>query len=126
LFVRVARVAASALAALLGLTLDRVREIEQAVGEVCHCLIARAPGRAPVVALRFLVDDEKLTVEIRIDGCDVGVSDLGAFVEQPEVGTLLAYLCQLVDAIAIQWDSQSGLSVTLVKHRYVEQEPSAR
>lgn len=108
LFVRAAQMAASAIAAQLDLTYDRVSDIRTAVGEVCDHLAALSPGESgEAICLSLLVDGSKLSVSVRACGPRRTDADL----RDEESALRLALLAELVDEIHIADDGQGGRSV---------------
>lgn len=78
-FVRLARVTATGLASRLGFSYDEIEDLRLAVDELCHAVIGPS-GRAGIVTLRYLMEDEGLCVEGRghfdPGGPPVALSDL--------------------------------------------------
>jgi len=139
-FVRVARLAACALAAQLDFTYDVVKDIELAVAEACtnaveHAVARPAGGRgkaAPAQALgavaddgcdeivvRFASDSQQLVVEVidRGQGFDPrAVEELE--LEGERLGGLgLMVIRQVMDEVDIECDEQTGTCVRMVKYR---------
>ena len=110
LFIRAAQMAASAIAAQLDLTYDRVCDIRTAVGEACELLAALSPRESGrTIGLSLLVDGSKLSVSVR--QCDPRRT--AADLQDGEFALRLALLAALVDEMRISHDGQGGTCLTL-------------
>lgn len=110
LFVRAAQMAASAIAAQLDLTYDRVSDLRTAVGEACDHLAALSPRESGgTIGLSLLVDGSRLSVSVRQYGPRCMAADL----PDGESALRLALLAELVDEIHIADDGQGGTCLTM-------------
>ena len=119
-FVRVARMAACALASQLDFTYDIVKDLELAVGEACANAVEHvADETADEIIVRFLIDPNQLMIEV-IDqgqGFDPEAAEPGAQGEWDEGGLGLMVIRELMDELEVTCDSDSGTCVRMVKHR---------
>lgn len=61
-FLRLARVTAAGLASRLGFSFDEVEDLRLAIDELCYGLTGNQ-GREGSVVIRYLLDDDSLTIE---------------------------------------------------------------
>jgi serine/threonine-protein kinase RsbW len=129
-FVRVARLAACALAHQLGFTLDIVEDIKLAVGEACtnaveHALLQPSgpgSGLAPAgddIIVRFLTHPDQLTVEVldRGQGFDPDRAEDLAPDEDTIGGLGLMVIRQIMDEVHIECRPDTGTCVRMTKYR---------
>ena len=110
LFIRAAQMAASAIAAQLDLTYDRVCDIRTAVGEACECLAALSPSESrATIGLSLLVDGSKLSISVKQRGPQRVAADF----QDGGSALRLALLAELVDEIHIADDGQGGTCLTM-------------
>jgi serine/threonine-protein kinase RsbW len=121
-FVRVARMAACALASQLDFTYDIIKDIELAVGEACANAVEHVAGEGSNdVTVRFSVDDHQLTVEVIDRGQGFDPSQLPA--EGPPEdwddpgGLGLVVIREVMDEMTVDCDASTGTCVRMVKYR---------
>jgi len=113
LFIRAAQMAASAIAAQLDLTYDRVSDLRTAVSEACDLLAALSPRESGgTIGLSLLVDGSNLSISVRQCDPRCPVADLHG----GECTLRLALLAELVDEIQIADDGQGGTCLTMSCH----------
>jgi serine/threonine-protein kinase RsbW len=61
-FLRISRIMAAGVASRVGFTLDEVEDLRIAIDEVCFSMVGPR-GRTGTIALRYLLDTDRLTVE---------------------------------------------------------------
>lgn len=121
-FVRVARMAACALAAQLEFTYDMMKDIELAVAEACTNAVEHvADEGCEEIVVRFTVGGEELAVEVvdRGQGFDARVGEgKEVMVEGERVGGLgLRVIRQVMDEVNVECDAEKGTCVRMIKHR---------
>jgi anti-sigma regulatory factor (Ser/Thr protein kinase) len=119
-FVRVARMAACALAAQLEFTYDVMKDVELAVGEACANAVEHVVGEScQDIVVRFMIDSRQLTVEV-IDG-GKGFDPSRAVGEdrhweQPG-GLGLVVIREVMDEMDVRCDPETGTCVRMIKYR---------
>jgi anti-sigma regulatory factor (Ser/Thr protein kinase) len=119
-FVRVARMAACALAAQLEFTYDVMKDVELAVGEACANAVEHvASEECEDILVRFVIDPKQLAVEVidRGEGFDPCKA---ADEERPweRAGGLgLVVIREVMDEMDVRCDPQTGTCVRMIKYR---------
>jgi len=123
-FVRVARMAACALASQLDFTYDIIKDIELAVGEACANAVEHVSDDAcDEILVRFSIDSTQLAVEVfdRGQGFDPArAAEAGAVSMEnwDDPGGLgLVVIREVMDELAVDCDPTSGTCVRMVKRR---------
>lgn len=120
-FVRVARMAACALASQLGFTYDIIKDIELAVGEACANAVEHVSDEAgDEIVVRFSADSTQLVVEVQDHGQgfdpDRAAQESPADWDDPG-GLGLVVIREVMDELAVDCDPTSGTCVRMVKRR---------
>jgi serine/threonine-protein kinase RsbW len=121
-FVRVARMAAGAVAAQMDFTYDVIKDVELAVGEACANAVEHvADESCDEVIVRFTIGDEQLTMEVvdKGEGFDpeqAGKATAGDDWDEPG-GLGLLVIRELMDEMHIDCDPSTGTCVRMVKYR---------
>jgi serine/threonine-protein kinase RsbW len=119
-FVRVARMAACALAAQLEFTYDVMKDIELAVGEACANAVEHVTGEGSEdVLVRFIIDCDQLAVEVidRGEGFDPAAAvEEDTRWERPG-GLGLVVIREVMDEMDVQCDPKTGTCVRMIKYR---------
>lgn len=122
-FVRVARMAACAVASQLDFTFDVVKDVELAVGEACANAVEHVPEEScNEVLVRFSIDPTQLTVEVfdRGQGFDpdaaAATGDGGLDWDDPG-GLGLVVIREVMDDMVVECDEAAGTCVRMVKYR---------
>jgi serine/threonine-protein kinase RsbW len=123
-FVRVARMAACAVASQLDFTYDVVKDVELAVGEACANAVEHvADESCNEILVRFSIDPTQLTVEVvdRGQGFDpAGAAAAGGEGKQDwdgPGGLGLVVIRGVMDDMAVECDEATGTCVRMVKYR---------
>ena len=119
-FVRVARMAACAVAAQLDFTYDVMKDIELAVGEACANAVEHvADASCDEILVRFTVDSDQLTMDVIDRGQGFDPSQAGQTeVQWNEAGGLgLVVIREIMDELEISCDAETGTCVHIVKYR---------
>jgi serine/threonine-protein kinase RsbW len=118
-YVRVARMAACALAAQLDFTFDLVKDIELAVGEACTNAVEHVAKEAcSEVLLRFSVLEDRLTIEVIDHGQGFDAQRvLNGDAEEGEGGLGLQVIRAVMDELDVQCGQGVGTCVRMVKYR---------
>ncbi len=123
-FVRVARMAACAVASHLDFTYDVVKDVELAVGEACANAVEHVPDEiCNEILVRFSMDPTQLTIEVvdRGQGFDPrgsGSAEAGQAQDWDDPGGLgLAVIREVMDDMAVESDETAGTCVRMVKYR---------
>jgi serine/threonine-protein kinase RsbW len=123
-FVRVARMAACALASQLEFTYDIIKDIELAVGEACANAVEHVSDDArDEIVVRFSIDSTQLAVEVfdRGQGFDparaaeAGAASMENWDDPGGLG--LVVIREVMDELAVDCDPTSGTCVRMVKRR---------
>jgi serine/threonine-protein kinase RsbW len=116
-FVRLARATAWALAAQLDFVVSHADDIKLAVGEACTNAVEHVPpDQSDEVVVRFLVDPERLTVEVVDNGPGFAIVDVGAPGES-ERGLGLVIIQSIMDEVDVVCDPKTGTCVRMTKYR---------
>ena len=105
-FLRLARVTAAGLASRLGFSFDEVEDLRLAIDELCYGLTGNQ-GREGSVVIRYLLDDDSLTIE------GVGRFSTG----EKMVASLRPEMSELSEVILDALVDEHGHSVTDTGHR---------
>ncbi|HUU54005.1 MAG TPA: ATP-binding protein [Armatimonadota bacterium] len=123
-FVRVARMAACALASQLDFTYDLIKDVELAVGEACANAVEHVcDEESNEIIVRFSIDPTQLQVEVldRGQGFDpqgaakVGSGSIDDWDDPGGLG--LVVIREVMDELTVECDPTSGTCVRMVKHR---------
>lgn len=116
-FVRLARATAWALAAQLDFVVSHADDIKLAVGEACTNAVEHVPAdRSDEVVVRFLVDPERLTVEVVDNGPGFVIAD-GVAPGESERGLGLVIIQSIMDEVNVVCDPKTGTCVRMTKYR---------
>lgn len=116
-FVRLARATAWALAAQLDFVVSHADDIKLAVGEACTNAVEHVPAdRSDEVVVRFLVDPERLTVEVVDNGPGFVIAD-GMAPGESERGLGLVIIQSIMDEVNVVCDPKTGTCVRMTKYR---------
>jgi serine/threonine-protein kinase RsbW len=118
--VRVARMAALAIASELSLNYDDMKDVELAVGEACANAVEHASGsECSTIVVRFALDPKGLIVEVidRGPGFDVDKVAAEGSEGAPYGGLGLSIMRSVMDEVEIICDAQSGTCVRMTKYR---------
>ncbi len=116
-FVRLARATAWALAAQLDFMVSHADDIKLAVGEACTNAVEHVPAdQCEEVVVRFLVDPERLTVEVVDNGPGFTMADAGEPGEC-ESGLGLVIIQSIMDEVDVVCDPKTGTCVRMTKYR---------
>jgi anti-sigma regulatory factor (Ser/Thr protein kinase) len=117
-FLRAAQMAASAVAAQLHFTYDRVSDLRLALAEACTHLTEYLPEDSlPVLHVSFVVDDAKLAVEVRLRDRSHSRSHVVMQTGELDADIRLALLQELVDEACVICDARKGTCVRLNRFR---------
>ena len=120
-FVRVARMAACAVASQLDFTYDVIKDVELAVGEACANAVEHvADESCNEVVVRFTIGDDQLTMEVLDRGQGFDHEQAGKLGEEEwdEPGGLgLLVIRELMDEMSVSCDPSTGTCVRMVKYR---------
>jgi len=119
-FVRVARMAACALASQLDFTYDMVKDVELAVGEACTNAVEHAGGvECETILVRFVFDHSRLAVEVvdRGPGFDVADVEVQHAERTQNRGLGLVVIRSVMDEVEIHCDAETGTCVRMIKYR---------
>ena len=120
-FVRVARMAACALASQLEFTYDIIKDIELAVGEACANAVEHVSDDAgDEIVVRFSIDSTQLVVEVfdRGQGFDPERAAQDSVENWDDPGGLgLVVIREVMDELVVDCDPESGTCVRMVKRR---------
>lgn len=120
-FVRVARMAACAVASQMDFTIDIIKDIELAVGEACGNAVEHvADESCAEIVIRFAISDDQLAMEVmdRGQGFDPEQAGKDATDDWDEPGGLgLLVIRQLMDEMQVECDPSTGTCVRMVKRR---------
>lgn len=123
-FVRVARMAACAVASQLDFTYDVVKDVELAVGEACANAVEHvAEEGCNEILVRFGIDPTQLTIEVLdrgqgFDPKEAGAAGSGGEQDWDDPGGLgLVVIRELMDDMVIECDEATGTCVRMVKYR---------
>jgi len=121
--VRVARMAACAIASQMGFTIDIIKDIELAVGEACANAVehVRVGDDGPdEIIIRFTLGQDELVVEVmdRGQGFDPEQAGKGEADDSDEPGGLGLFVIRaLMDELRVDCDPATGTCVRMVKRR---------
>ncbi len=116
-FVRLARATAWALAAQLDFMVSHADDIKLAVGEACTNAVEHVPpDRCTEMVVRFLVDPERLTVEVVDNGPGFTMAEVGEPGEC-ESGLGLVIIQSIMDEVDVVCDPKTGTCVRMTKYR---------
>ncbi len=120
-FVRVARLAACAVASQMEFTYDVIQDVALAIGEACANAVEHvADASCEEVLVRFTITEERLTMEVfdRGQGFDPEETRATGQNEIDEPGGLgLLVIRELMDEMQIECDPKTGTCVRMVKYR---------
>ncbi len=121
-FVRVARVAACAVASKMDFTFDVIKDVELAIGEACANAVEHVAGDAAnEVLIRFILGDDQLVMEVidKGEGFDPEQAGKAAADEDWEEpgGLGLLVIRELMDEMHVDCDPATGTCVRMVKRR---------
>ncbi len=122
-FVRVARMAACALASQLDFTYDVIKDIELAVGEACANAVEHvSEAERDEILVRFSVDPTQLAVEVVDPGQgfdpEQAAGPAASLEDWGDPGGLgLVVIREVMDELAVDCDPVAGTSVRMVKYR---------
>jgi serine/threonine-protein kinase RsbW len=117
--VRVARMAALAIASEIGFNYDDMKDVELAVAEACANAVEHAGGgECGPVLIRFVLGPRNLTVEVIDRGPGFDPEQLEAEGSEDTPGGLgILIIRSVMDEVEIRCDAQAGTCVRMVKHR---------
>ena len=117
-FVRVARMAACAVAAQLDFTYDVMKDVELAVGEACANAVEHvADETCNEILIRFHIADDSLTMEIIDKGEGFDPEQAGKADWDEPGGLGLIVIRELMDEMHVDCDPSTGTCVRMVKYR---------
>ncbi len=118
-FVRLARMAACALAAQLEFTYDVMKDIELAVAEACTNAVEHvAEESCDEILVRFKIEGERLGVEVFDRGQGFDASETEQVVDGERIGGLgLVVIRQVMDEVDVECDAETGTCVRMIKYR---------
>jgi serine/threonine-protein kinase RsbW len=122
-FVRVARMAACAVASRMDFTIDIIKDIELAVGEACANAVEHVrvdDDSADDIVVRFTLGQDQLGLEVmdRGQGFDPEQAGKGEADDWDEPGGLgLSVIRALMDELHVDCDPATGTCVRMVKRR---------
>ena len=121
-FVRVARMAACAVASKMGFTIDIIKDIELAVGEACANAVEHvAEESCNEILVRFSIGGDELIMEVmdRGQGFDLeqAVKAAGEGNWEEPGGLGLIVIRELMDDMHVTCDPSTGTCVRMVKRR---------
>jgi serine/threonine-protein kinase RsbW len=122
-FVRVARMAACAVASRMGFTIDIIKDIELAVGEACANAVEHVrvdDESSDEIIIRFTLGQDQLALEVmdRGQGFDPDQARKGEADEWDEPGGLGLFVIRaLMDELHVECDPATGTCVRMVKRR---------
>jgi len=120
-FVRVARMAACAVASRLQFTIDVIKDIELAVGEACANAVEHVSAEAgDEIVVKFTIDDAQIAVEVldRGEGFDPERAAQVSVDDWDDPGGLgLVLIREVMDELVVECDPKSGTCVRMVKRR---------
>jgi len=119
-FVRVARMAACAIAAQLEFTYDVMKDIELAVGEACANAVEHVADVAcEDILVRFSVEPAQLAIEVvdRGQGFDPARSQDQEDDWGRPGGLGLVVIGEVMDDLEVSCDPETGTCVRMVKYR---------
>lgn len=117
-FVRVARMAACAIAAQLGFTYHLMKDIELAIGEACANAVEHVSHpSSDDILVRFTVEPTQLVVEV----IDRGQGFDPAQVQQERLDRALpgglVVIREVMDDLHVACDPETGTCVRMIKYR---------
>ncbi len=116
-FVRLARATAWALAAQLDFLVAYADDIKLAVGEACTNAVEHVPDdQSEEIVVRFVVDPERLIVEVVDTGPGFDVTQVAACMEG-DGGLGLVIIRSVMDEVDVLCDPKTGTCVRMTKYR---------
>jgi len=122
-FVRVARMAACAVACQMDFTIDIIKDIELAVGEACANAVEHVrigDDTTDDILVRFILGQDQLALEVmdRGQGFDLEQAGKSAADDWDEPGGLGLFVIRaLMDELHVDCDPATGTCVRMVKRR---------
>lgn len=119
-FVRVARMAACAIAAQLGFTYDLIKDIELAIGEACANAVEHVSHpSSDDILVRFTVEATQLVVEVidRGQGFEPAQPQQEGLDWALPGGLGLVVIEKVMDDLHVSCDPETGTCVRMIKYR---------
>jgi serine/threonine-protein kinase RsbW len=116
-FIRLARATAWALAAQLDFLVVQADDIKLAVSEACTNAVEHVPeDLSEEIVVRFVVDPQRLTVEVVDHGPGFDVTQ-PAVCAEGDGGLGLVIIRSIMDEVDIACDPHTGTCVRMIKYR---------
>ncbi len=117
-FVRVARMAACAVASHMDFTYDVVKDVELAVAEACANAVEHvADETCDEITVRFSIGDDRLTMEVVDKGEGFDPEQAGKADWSEPGGLGLIVIRELMDEMQVACDPSAGTCVRMVKFK---------
>ena len=119
-FVRLARMAACAMAAQSDFTYDVMKDVELAVGEACTNAVEHVKGaNCEEILIRLGMDETRLVIDVCDHGQGFDLSRVESTdAQEGDVGGLgITIIRSVMDEVDIQCDPQAGTCVRMIKYR---------
>lgn len=117
-YVSIARLTASVIANKIGFDIEDIEDIKVAVGEACNNAVIHGNNLDDKFNLEFIVDDEKLTIEIVDKGIGFDIENYSEpDLDNPKENGLGIFIMKtLMDDVTISCNDENGTKITLVKN----------